>query len=171
MGPENEMDRFTEKTAAGNVLELRYGSVPPWSVVTKGDGCRNPRYTISGYAIDLLAAYADAGLPPKRCAELAEADKDGRLVVMPCRDWLDIVFGEQVSFRGVDKSLADSPILKISVDNADRITWYDGWKTVAIKGFDENWDEWEICGTDIGKTVFLTREEAEQALRGVKGDG
>lgn len=98
----------------------------------------------------------------ERLRELAEADKDGRLAVLPCKDWLDIVFGEQVLFWGID----GNRVVEISVDDADRITWYNGWKSVTIKGFDECGDDWEFDARDIGETVFLTREEAEKALEG-----
>ena len=100
----------------------------------------------------------------KRLRELAEADKDGRLAVLPCKDWLDIVFGEQVLFWGID----GNRVVEITVDDADRITWYIGWKSVTIKGFDECGDDWEFDARDIGETVFLTREEAEKALEGRK---
>lgn len=143
-------------------------------------------------AIERLAAYEDTGLTPEevlpkdkadeialklmrladlesfcsytRLRELAEADKDGRLAVLPCKDWLDIVFGEQVLFWGID----GKRVVEISVDDANRITWYNGWKSVTIIGFDECGDDWEFYAWDIGETVFLTREEAEKAL-GKKG--
>ena len=134
-----------------------------------------------------LAAFEDTGLMPAevsalvkdwndlctivgecggidRLRELAEADKDGRLVVLPCKDWLDVVFGDQVLFWGIDKNYMENPIREISVDDAERITWYDGYKTVYLKGTDENGEAWEFYPEEIGKTVFLTREEAEKAL-------
>ena len=134
--------------------------------------------------LERLAAYEDTGLSPQACVEAREieaglsaedysihrmvelmrADKDGRLAVLPCKDWLDIVFGEQVLFWGIDGNRA----VEISVDDTDRITWYNGWKSVTIKGFDEYGDDWEFDARDIGETVFLTREEAEKALEGRK---
>lgn len=134
--------------------------------------------------LERLADYEDAGLSPRACVEAREieaglsaedysihrmvelmrADKDGRLAVLPCKDWLDIVFGEQVLFWGID----GNRVVEISVDDADRITWYNGWKSVTINGFDEYGDDWEFDARDIGKTVFLTREEAEKALEGRK---
>ena len=30
------------------------------------------------------------------------AEEEGRLVVLPCKNWLDIVFGEQELFYGID---------------------------------------------------------------------
>ncbi|MCL2563580.1 MAG: hypothetical protein FWE08_06055 [Oscillospiraceae bacterium] len=36
-------------------------------------------------ALKKLSAYEDSGLTPERVAELAEAERDGRLVVLPCK--------------------------------------------------------------------------------------
>ena len=99
-----------------------------------------------------------------------EADKDGRLVVLPCKDWLEVVFGDQVLFWGIDKDYVEQPIREISLDDADRIGWYDGYKTVFLKGTDENGEAWEFYPEEIGKTVFLTREEAESALEAMKDE-
>lgn len=72
-----------------------------------------------------------------RVRVLAEADKDGRLVVLPCK------VGDTVY------------ILRRTFDGADVV------------------GETELWWTDIpqlGKTVFLTREEAENALEATKDD-
>lgn len=107
---------------------------------------------------------------PGRLRELAEADKSGRVVVLPCKDWLNVVFGDQVLFWGIDKNCMENPIREISVDDAERITWYDGYKTVYLKGTDENGVAWEFYPEEIGKTVFLTSEEAEEALEAMKDE-
>ena len=141
---------------------------------------------------DRLAAYEETWLTPEeidmdheaaetlrqlcrncdlnRLEKLAEADKDGRLVVLPCKDWLEVVFGDQVLFWGIDKDYAEQPIREISLDDADRIGWYDGYKTVFLKGTDENGEAWEFYPEEIGKTIFLTREEAEAALEAMKNE-
>ena len=103
-------------------------------------------------------------IPVDRLRELVEADKDGRCVVMPCKDWLGIVFGDQEVFYGIDKDYEENPIREISVDSSSRCTWYNGWESVVLKGYDENGFDWEFSPEDIGKTVFLTREAAEAAL-------
>ncbi len=105
-----------------------------------------------------------------RLEELAEADKDGRVVVLPCKDWLEVVFGDQVLFWGIDKDYEEQPIREISLDDAERVGWYDGYKTVFLKGTDENGEAWEFYPEEIGKTVFLTREEAEAALEAMKDE-
>ena len=118
-------------------------------------------------AIARLAAYEETGLEPE---ELAQAEKEGRLVVLPCKDWFEIVFGEQELFWGIDTDYIETPIREISVDNAERFTWYDGWKTLVLRGNDENGLDWEFSPEDIGKTVFLTREAAEAALDAMGGE-
>lgn len=99
-----------------------------------------------------------------RLRELIAADRAGRCVVLPCKNWLDIVFGEQEVFYGIDKDYEENPIREISVDSSSRCTWYNGWESVVLKGYDENGLDWEFSPEDIGKTVFLTREAAEAAL-------
>ena len=139
-----------------------------------------------------LMQYEDTGLEPAMCANyktfedeaiskgvtfkrivaLMEADRAGRLAVLPCKDWLEVVFGDQVLFWGIDKDYVEQPIKEISLDDADRIGWYDGYKTVFLKGTDENGEAWEFYPEEIGKTVFLTHEEAKKALEAMKdGNG
>ena len=108
--------------------------------------------------------YVKNWLLDDRLRKLAEADKDGRVVVLPCKDWLDVVFGDQVLFWGIDQNYVENPIREISVDDAERVGWYDGYKTVYLKGTDENGEAWEFYPEEIGKTVFLTREEAKATL-------
>lgn len=101
-----------------------------------------------------------------RLREIVEADRDGRCVVMPCSGWMETVFGDQETFYGIDHDYLENPVREISVDSSDRCTWYDGWKTVVIKGYDENGCDWEFSPEEISKTVFRTREAAEAALKG-----
>ena len=110
------------------------------------------------------------GVPFKRIVALMEADRAGLLVVLPCKDWLEVVCGDQVLFWGIDKDYAEQPIREISLDDSDRIGWYDGYKTVFLKGTDENGEAWEFYPEEIGKTVFLTREAAEAALEAMKDE-
>ena len=105
----------------------------------------------------------------KKLAAYETAEDEGRLAVFPCKNWLDIVFGEQELFYGIDMDYIENPIREITVHNEERFTWYDGWKTVVLKGVDENGLDWEFTPEEIGKTVFLTREEAEKELREMEG--
>ena len=151
----------------------------------------------SGEAANRLAAYEETGRTPEevtalgklfdyaleesktlteqlallnRIRDLAKADRTGRLAVLPCKDWLEVVFGDQVLFWGIDKDYVEQPIREISLDDAERVGWYDGYKTVFLKGTDENGEAWEFYPEEIGKTVFLTREAAEKALEAMKDE-
>jgi hypothetical protein len=85
-----------------------------------------------------------------RLRELAEADKDGRCVVRPCKvgDKLYRVFAGEIFEHRVGSM-----------------------KYFAIQG------KWDIetypflpsVESGIGKTIFLTREEAEKALQEMEG--
>ena len=105
----------------------------------------------------------------EKLAEYETAEEEGRLVALPCKNWLDIVFGEQELFYGIDMDYIENPIREITVHNEERFTWYDGWKTVVLKGVDKNGLDWEFVPEEIGKTVFFTREEAEKALKEMEG--
>ena len=158
-------------------------------------GCHDPGGCTKGCIVPQLyarlGAYEDTGLTPGEVKSMQEehfsglemaklhsalmelkkyqeADKDGRVVVLPCKDWLEVVFGDQVLFWGIDKDYVEQPIREISLDDAERVGWYDGYKTVFLKGTDENGEAWEFYPEEIGKTVFLTREEAEKALEAMK---
>ena len=83
-----------------------------------------------------LAAQA-LGVEPSRLRELAEADKDGRVIILPCKVYeTDGVRVYEHTVREVIYETAGGP------------------------AFDKN---------AIGKSMFLTREEAERASRETQG--
>ena len=128
-------------------------------------------------ALDRLAAYEDTGLTPAevsaivkewsdlctivgecggidRLWELAEADKDGRLVVLPCKvgDRLYEVTGRKtISVYKVKAIRVELFGLFIEWDIVEGFVWQ------SLSG---------INAGEIGKTVFLTHEEAKKALEG-----
>lgn len=67
-----------------------------------------------------------------------------------------------------DMDYEERPIRELSVESAERFTWYDGWKSVFLLGYDENGWTWEIKPEEVRKTIFLTEEEAEAALGKMK---
>lgn len=121
-------------------------------------------------ALQRLAAYEDSGLTPERAQELGKAEAEGRVVVLPCKDWLEIVFGNQTLFYGIDTSYVENQVREISVDNAERFSWYEGWETLYLRGTDENGFDYEFTPSEVGATIFLTREEAESALAKMDGE-
>ena len=99
-----------------------------------------------------LAAQA-LGVEPSRLRELAEADKDGRLTVLPCKVG-DVVYG----FHG------EKTILPMVAKWIETTT--DGW-CIAVQYTPMAPRFYRF--SDFGKTVFLTREEAEKALQEMEG--
>lgn len=93
-----------------------------------------------------LRPYLDIGISP---AELAKAVKDGRLVVLPCK------VGEKL-YRVIDGN-----ILEHQVQNM-RYFARQGRLGIDTTPFFPDAEK------SIGKTVFLTREEAEKALEGMR---
>ncbi len=110
---------------------------------------------VTASAVINLAAQA-LGAAPGRLRELAEADKDGRVVVLPCKvgDMLyEVTSRSTISEYRVTAICATSGGLFIE------------WK--IQKGFAGR-SAAGIVPDAIGKTVFLTREEAEKELEGTK---
>ena len=91
-----------------------------------------------------------------RLRELAEADKDGRIGVLPCKvgDRLYEVTGRKtISVYKVKAIRVELFGLFIEWDIVEGFVWQ------SLSG---------INAGEIGKTVFLTREEAEKALKEVE---
>lgn len=137
-----------------------------------------------------LRAYKATGLTPERCAEfaradaegryivmrdaeqegvarlreLAEADRAGRLVVLPCK------VGEKLWVIGRDnvprEMALEAPDIRTVCTDEDNLCMStcnrkpDGFCAYRLRN----------DGTDVGKTVFLTREEAKKALEARKGE-
>lgn len=155
------MERLTFE---GNFCDIAQCDATPGGSYCESGSCTQRKVW------ERLKAYEDMvrDISTDRLRELAEADKDGRLVVLPCKDWLEVVFGDQVLFWGIDKDYVEQPIREISLDGADRVGWYDGYKTIFLKGTDENGEAWEFYPEEIGKSVFLTYEGAKAALDAMK---
>lgn len=96
------------------------------------------------------------GVPFKRIVALMEADRAGRLAVLPCKAG-DTVY--EVTSR---KTISEYRVKAIRVE---LFCTFIEWDIVA--GFVDK----SIFGVpvdEIGKTVFLTREEAEAALEAME---
>lgn len=140
-----------------------------------GNGCKIKDCPFETAVCERLAAYEDTGLTPEeikapftedtminlaaqamgvepsRLRELAEADKDGRVVVMPCRQ------GDELW------TYCNHPVKRVYSFTVSDVSTLNG-RTVLNT----------LClGTirpeDISKTVFRTREEAERAIQGMEG--
>ncbi len=156
---------MSEAQNGGNVMErLTYRDKDGFPMMKKRGGFKQG-------GIERLAAYEDTRLEPEeidmdheaaeqlrqlcrncdldRLEKLAEADKDGRLVVRPCKvgDTLFRVFAGE--------------ILEHRVRNMRYLAIQERWDI----------DTTPFCPyveSSIGRTIFLTREEAEAALEAMK---
>lgn len=148
-----------------------------------GDGSGPDRIAQSAFrqrCVEQLADYEDMNLTPEeidmdheaaeqlrhlcrgcdleRLEKLAEADREGRLVVPPCKAG-DTVY--EVTSR---KTISEYRVKAIRVE---LFCTFIEWDIVA--GFVDK----SIFGVpvdEIGKTVFRTREEAEAALEAMKNE-
>ena len=92
-----------------------------------------------------------------RVKVLAEADRAGRLVVLPCK------VGQRVfALLDTDKHLSECEVKQIGLGNE---IGFVGIEPIGARG-----REYGVSIKGFGKTVFLTREEAEKALEATKDD-
>lgn len=91
------------------------------------------------------------GKIPNRLRELAEADKDGRVVVLPCRQ------GDELW------TYCNHPVKRVYSFTVSDVSTLNGRTVLNTLGLGT------IRPEDIGKTVFLTREEAEKNLQEMEG--
>lgn len=125
--------------------------------------------------VERLAAYEDTGLTPEQCEnaktiiesafnndtskaerilELLKADKDGRLVVLPCK------VGDTVYFRTYDCN--GTVDLGIQPHKVTAIVW-----NAIVRG---RYIDVGLPSAQYGVSWFLTREEAEKALQVTKNE-
>lgn len=99
--------------------------------------------------------------PISRLVEIAEADKDGRVVVLPCKVGDTVYTNNRV--LGADNAMHDEICTR-------RIKGYSG-NALNEVWLISNGDycDLSIFPSEFGKTVFLSREEAEKALAETEG--
>ena len=107
------------------------------------------KLSMMGKAISEITEFN--GLPIDRLRELAEADKDGRVVVLPCRQ------GDELW------TYCNHPVKRVYSFTVSDVSTLNGRTVLNTLGLGT------IRPEDIGKTVFFTREEAEKALQEMEG--
>ena len=175
---DQDTDRFLHAAIGGKEIDWKQSRDSTLNVLINGP-------TSNGFGKDIfrkmardlygrLKAYEDTGWTPEmlrkmgenaghlwdfaqaaenmtvgRLKELAEADKDGRVVVLPCKvgDKLYRVFDGNISEHEVQNMKYFARQGRLGID--------------MTPFFPD-------AGKSIGKTVFLTREEAEKALEATK---
>lgn len=111
--------------------------------------------------IDLPDGY-DLG----RLKELAEADKEGRCVVLPCKVG-DTVFTYCYLRNSGTLELSEYKIYGIEIDDKTITYKATKWQPVG-NGVLSQKVEWWFDIKDIGKDVFFTKEERKKALEGLE---
>lgn len=109
--------------------------------------------------IMVRVAAAALGVAADRLRELAEADKAGRVVVLPCKVGGEVYstlddFGRIHQCRATYVHLDERPYLNVA----------------ALEPVDYEGSQYGASFGAFGKTVFLTREEAEKALEAMKDE-
>ena len=167
------MERLTDKA---------WRNFDPWECCGQDKycqrGCHDPGGCTKGCIVPQLyarsGAYEDTELTPQevlsmkfewcammdalnsigggytRLRELAEADRDGRLVVLPCK------VGDTVYFALLGRIIEKQVFSIVSFSDSARI-YCDGTSEY-------------FRPEDIGKTFFLTHEEAKRALEAMKDE-
>ena len=127
----------------------------------RDSACRQSGTCTQKQVWERLKAYEDAGLSPQACAEareieetlsgcgcsisrmveLMKADKDGRVLILPCKLGTKVY---RIRYKIVDYPGKPEPEITTT------------WFTPEYR-------------EDIGRTVFFTREEAEKALQEMEG--
>ena len=124
--------------------------------------------------VDRLAAYEDTGLTPERCAEFARADAEGRYIVMRDAEQEGVARLREIAQADKDGRVVVLPckvgdtVWRIVRDGEPHIT-RDEVRDMYFA--DDMTPCVELVGGRVtftekfGKTVFLSREEAEKALQ------
>ena len=107
------------------------------------------------YALEESKTLAEQLALLNRIRELAEADKDGRLVMLPCK------VGQRVfALLDTDKHISECEVKQIGLGNE---IGFVGIEPIGVRG-----RKYGVSIKGFGKTVFLTREAAEKALEAMK---
>ena len=120
--------------------------------------------------VERLAAYEDTGLEPEEITAmqhtldeyhkvadpLLRAQADGRLVVLPCKVG-DIVWANLDKMRHTRKCVIEFANIGSHVT------------TIVFSTVDGLREQYGVNPCSFGKTVFLTREEAEKVLEAKEG--
>ena len=95
----------------------------------------------------------------QKLAEYETADEERRLVVLPCKPW------DKVYALFIVDVIDKKPIYKIFQAKVTKIT-IDRFRVLfSFETLDENKYKSDLTMESFGETVFLTREEAEKALK------
>ena len=148
MPPKENLERACEECIHFFACSRQCGEPMAQSSAT---GCECYETIKSSMAYYVGTLDGAKGKIPNRLRELAEADKDGRVVVLPCRQ------GDELW------TYCNHPVKRVYSFTVSDVSTLNGRTVLNTLGLGT------IRPEDIGKTVFLTREEAEKALQEMEG--
>ena len=173
------MERLT-KWENGHAYSTRCFKEPCY-----GSGCKINDCPFETAVCDRLAAYEDTGLTPEeverskleieagcvkaiartygidinRLRKFAEADRDGRVVMLPCK------VGDILWITGSIRRLYSAKVRTFFIGHPSGVRWGDNDGGIQMI----RTTECDVPMCDFGRSVFLTREEAEKALAEMEG--
>ena len=118
---------------------------------------------------DILDDYEDAmfdrgkiveHIPIARLRELAEAEREGHVVVLPCKAGDTVFVLTTDSIDGYEETKINRIVIKRNKIFLNADCKNDDWGSAA----------WELSPHDFGKKIFLTKAEAARALAEPKGE-
>lgn len=153
MPPKENLERACEECIHYWACSRQCGEPMAQSSAT---GCECYETVKSSMAYYVGTLDGAKGKIPNRLRELAEADRDGRCVVLPCKvgDTVYSIFGAEVIEKTVGSVIINgytNPRIWVELDCS------------FLSSVTTRWD------LGIGKDFFLTREEAEKALQEMEG--
>ena len=161
-------------TFDGNFCDIAQCDVIPGGSSCESGSCTQRKVW------ERLKAYEDTGLMPEQCEntkviieaafsddtskaerirELLKADKDGRLVVLPVKPVLTPIISSML-YIIEDGDIYEDALYEAVVGMSENGEMNVVYTTLS--------DQITFEQADIGKTVFLTHEEAEKALEAMK---
>lgn len=152
MPPKENLERACEECIHYWACSRQCGEPMAQSSAT---GCECYETIKSSMAYYVGTLDGAKGKIPNRLRELAEAEEDGRVVVLPCK------VGQRVfALMDMDKHISECEVKRIGMGNE---IGFIGLEPIGARG-----REYGVALNGFGKTVFLTREAAEKALEGIK---
>lgn len=176
------MERLTRRSDTGHAYYPRCFEEP-----CNGNGCKFKDCPFDETICERLAAYEERGCAPEevlpkdkadeialklmrladleslcnytRLRELAEADKDGRVVALPVKPVLTPILSSML-YIIEDGDIYEDALYEAVVGMSENGKMNVVYTTLS--------DQIIFEQADIGKTVFLTSEEAEKALEAMK---
>lgn len=149
-----------------------------WNPETEEAECEIDGVVHTGSITTRLAEYEDTGLEPEECAKYAQAEKEGRYIVLKEARSAGVHRLEEIARADIEGRLLVLPCKvgdelwitrngKIQCETVDRIT---------VDQTDEDDDLFisiytmsaSVLSEDIGRLVFLSREDADKALEGME---